>query len=62
MITVTEIDGRKVHVNDAAIATITEAGPSSQWHGVRSIVHLFDGRVIEAREPADDLKRCMVPS
>lgn len=57
MITLTNIDGRRTHAAPEAIATITEAGPSSQWHGVRSIVRLFDGRTIEARETADELLR-----
>lgn len=31
-----------------AIASIEEAGPSSQWHGIKAFVRTFDGRVIES--------------
>lgn len=41
------------------IARITEAGVSSQWHGIRAIVRLFDGGVIEARESAQDIARLL---
>lgn len=34
------------------IARITEAGTSSQWHGIRSYVKLFDGTTLECSETA----------
>ena len=37
----------------SAIARITEAGPSSQWHGIRAYVRTFDGKVLECSETAD---------
>ena len=40
------------HVNPKAIARITEARPSSQWHGIRAIVKLFDGEILEVEETA----------
>lgn len=39
------------------IARITEAGTSSQWHGIRSIVKLFDGKVLECSEVASDIAK-----
>ena len=47
--------GRAQYVAAAAIAHITEASAPSKFHGIRSIVRLFDGAVIEAREDAKDL-------
>lgn len=38
-----------------AIARITEAGASSQWHGIRSIVRTFDGEVLECSETAREI-------
>ncbi len=55
MIRVIDIDGGAHYLNPAAIASITEAGASSQWYGVKSIVRLFDGRVVESRETAAEI-------
>jgi len=55
MIRVTDINGRTQYLAPAAIARVVEAGPSSQWHGIRCIVHLFDGKVVEAQERADEI-------
>lgn len=44
------------HVHYQNIARITEAGPSSQWHGIRAIVKLFDGDVLEVEEIADAVR------
>lgn len=41
------------HINPKAIARITEACPSSQWHGIRAIVKMFDGGILEVEETAD---------
>jgi hypothetical protein len=35
------------------ICRITEAGASSQWHGIRSIVRLFDGTTLECSEDVE---------
>ena len=43
------------YVAPANIARITEAGVSSQWHGIRSFVKLFDGVVLECSEVAADI-------
>lgn len=56
MITLTGINGRTEFVAAENIARITEAGPSSQWHGIRSFVRLFDGAVIEAQETSASIK------
>ncbi|MBB1599940.1 hypothetical protein [Variovorax sp. UMC13] len=57
MIRITSHTGTTHYVAPAAIAEIVEAGASSQWHGIRSVVRLFDGRVIEASETAEQIAR-----
>lgn len=44
------------HVHPQAIARITETGPSSQWHGIRAIVKMFDGGILEVEEAADAVR------
>lgn len=43
-------------VAPSAIACITEASTSSQWHGIRAYVKLFDGKVIEVCETMDHIE------
>ena len=51
-------NGYETHyVAPANIARITEAGTSSQWHGIRSLVRLFDGAVLECSEVAADIAK-----
>lgn len=57
MIAITDHRGMKQLVSLQAIATVKEAGASSQWHGIRSIVKLFDGSIIESSESITDLQR-----
>lgn len=53
MIQVTDISGLRHFLAPAAIAQVTEAGPSAAWHGVKSFITLFDGKTIEAREECE---------
>ena len=62
MIEVTNNYGQKVFLAPSAIAEILEAGPSSQWHGVRAYIRTFDGRTIEARESASDIAKASMES
>ena len=57
MIELNDSYGRKVFLASSAIAEIREAGPSSQWHGIRCYVKTFDGRTIEVRETAQEVAR-----
>jgi uncharacterized protein YlzI (FlbEa/FlbD family) len=57
MITLTGTNGNKRYLAPPAIAAVTEAGASSQWHGICAIVRTFDGQVLEVRERADDVVR-----
>lgn len=55
MIKITDYKGRTHYVAPSAIAKISEASVSSQWHGIRCIVKCFDDSIIEARDTADQI-------
>lgn len=55
MIIVTDVYGRRHALSPDAIARITEAGVSSQWHGICSVIYTFDGKVIECRDGMADV-------
>lgn len=57
MITVRDSTGRYHYLAAAAIARVTEAPASSQWHGIRAFVTTFDGQTIESSEVAADIAR-----
>lgn len=57
MITLTSTNGNKHYLAPSAVASVTEAGASSQWHGICAIVHTFDGQTLEVREHAADIAR-----
>jgi NTP pyrophosphatase (non-canonical NTP hydrolase) len=51
-------NGYETHfIAPTAIARITEAGVSSQWHGIRSFVKLFDCTTLECSEVASDIAK-----
>lgn len=55
MIRITDINGQCHYLAAQDIARITEAGTSSQWHGIRAYVRTTDGKTIEASENADQI-------
>jgi hypothetical protein len=55
MIQLTDFNGREVYLAPKAIAQVTEAGTSSQWHGIRSIVRTFDGQTLEIQQTAAEV-------
>ena len=55
MIEIRAYNGTRHYVSPAAIASVSETGASSQWHGIRSIVRLFDGAVIESDDRAETI-------
>ncbi len=55
MIKITGFNESTIYLAPDAVAQITEAGPSSQWHGIRCFIKCFDGKIIECRESADDV-------
>lgn len=57
MIRVTDINGLDVYMAARNVASVNEAGQSSQWYGIRSIVRTFDGAVIECQQEARHVAR-----
>ena len=55
MIKLTDYNGRDHYLAPEAIARVTEAGVSSQWHGIRSIVRTFDGQTLEVRDTPEEI-------
>lgn len=52
---VTSSGYRTHYVNPENIARITEASASSQWHGIRTFVKLFDGETLECSEGINEV-------
>ena len=50
------------YVAPDGICQVTEACVSSQWHGIRSIVKLFDRTVLECSESAGDIRAAIEKS
>ena len=57
MIKLTNSNGYDLYFASGAIASVQEAGTSSQWHGICAIVRTFDGQVLEVRQRTDDVVR-----
>ncbi|WP_225785633.1 hypothetical protein [Pseudomonas sp. Marseille-P9655] len=57
MIQLTGINRKAIHLAPTAIASVTEAGASSPWHGICVIARTFGGQVLEVRDRADDIVR-----
>ena len=57
MIEIHAYSGATHYLAPTAIARIEQACPSSQWHGIKSVVHLFDGKSIECVQPAAEVRR-----
>lgn len=55
MIRLTDINGLTHYLAPQTIASITEAGTSSQWHGIRAYVRTTDGKTIEACDRPDEI-------
>lgn len=56
MISITNYRGERVLLAPSAIATVTQASPSSQWHGIRAYIKLFDGKVIESGDTIEHIQ------
>lgn len=57
MIRLTDINGQTHLLALAAIAQVTEAGVSGQWHGIKSYVRTFDHRTLEVRQTLEEISR-----
>lgn len=55
MIEVRTPSGRLEYIHPNAIARISVASTSNQWHGIHSIIRTFDGAVIESSDKVDYL-------
>jgi len=55
VIQLTSTNGNTHYLAPAAIARVSEASASSQWHGICAIVQTFDGQTLEVRERATDI-------
>ncbi len=62
MIKLTNYDGKKHYVAPSAIACVTEAAASSQWHGINAIVKMFDGKLLEVNDTAESINDAIVES
>ncbi len=49
--------GRKEYIAASAIARISEAPTSSQWHGIRCYVRTTDGKTLECTDDAADVRQ-----
>lgn len=50
LIRTTDVYGNRVLISSVAVSSVAEASVSSQWHGIRSVIRMMDGRVIESRD------------
>lgn len=55
LIKLSDMDGRRILLAPCNIAKVTEAGPSSQWHGIRAFIETADGMTLEVRETVDHI-------
>lgn len=56
MIQLSNSEGQSVLLHPDAIAQVTEAGASSQWHGIRAYIKTFDGRTLEVRDSVTEIR------
>ena len=59
MIRLTDIDGKAFYLAPAAILQIDEAGTSSRWHGINTVIRTYDKRTVEVRETAGQVIKAM---
>lgn len=57
MLKLTNAYGATVYVAVGNVCRVDTAGTSSQWHGTRSFVRMFDGGTIECGQDADTVAR-----
>lgn len=50
-------DGREIFVPKQSVASFIEAGTSSQWHGIYTILYTTDRRTIELSDRIEDVRR-----
>lgn len=50
LVEVRDHNGSRVTFNKESVISVQEAGPSSSWHGIHSLIRLVDGRLIECQD------------
>ena len=60
LIRTTDSRGNRVLITSTAVATVTEGNEAQQYHGIRSIIRLLDGRVIESRDGCRTIEEQMI--
>ncbi len=59
MIKVYHYKGGEVILNESEIVSIERAGTSSQWHGIRSVITMSTGKVIESGSSVEDISKML---
>lgn len=59
MIEVTDSNGRKHLLNPDGIVSVSEAGASSQWHGIRSHIVTMHGATIECQQSVQEVQKLL---
>ena len=54
-----DINGGRMYVDRASVTSARAARDGAMWHGIFSIVHLSDGRVLEVRDRIDDVLKLL---
>ncbi|MBX9831966.1 MAG: hypothetical protein K2X78_02855 [Burkholderiaceae bacterium] len=62
MIHITDFKGQAHYLATQNIASVTEAGVSSRWHGIRAFVRTYDGLTIEASQEAEHIAALIATS
>ena len=57
MISIRDVGGRYHYLSAKAIASVSQPSTSSAWHGIRAIVKLFDGTVLESTDDYANIAR-----
>lgn len=59
MIEVTDRNGMAHMLNPDGIVRVSEAGASSQWHGVRSFIETMHGTTIECQQSVQEVRKLL---
>jgi len=59
MIEVTDRNGLKHLLNPDGIVRVSEAGASSQWHGIRSYIETMHGATIECQQSVQEVRKLL---
>ena len=59
MIEVTDCNGHRHLLNPDGIVRVSEAGTSSQWHGIRSYIVTMHGKTIECQQSVQEVQKLL---